>query len=125
MDYQTPIDVTPANAISQEERMWAMLCHLGSFAFYVFPFGNLLVPLIIWMVKRDTMPFVREQGKEALNFQITLMLYLAVIVVLCFVLIGFALLIALPIYQIVMTILASIKVYDGDHYRYPFILRLI
>jgi uncharacterized Tic20 family protein len=50
--------------------MWAMFCHIAAFAFFIFPFGNILGPLVIWLIKKETYPFVDEQGKESLNFQI-------------------------------------------------------
>jgi uncharacterized Tic20 family protein len=121
------IDVT--NGTSKEERMWAMLCHLGGLTIYLgIPFANFIVPLVIWMIYRDKYPLVRDQGKEVLNFQITLLLVAAAIVALCFLLIGFFLLpilIVLPVYQLIVTIIGAIKSYDGTAYRYPLTLRLL
>ena len=77
----------------KDARLWAMLCHLSTFAGMVgIPFGNILGPLIIWLIKKDEYPFVDDQGKEALNFQISMTVYLIVSVLLCFVLVGFILL---------------------------------
>ena len=61
----------PAPMPSQQARQWAMFCHFAAFLGLVFPFGNLLGPLIVWQIKKDFDPFVDTQGKEALNFQIT------------------------------------------------------
>jgi len=112
--------------IPKEERTWAMLCHLGTFGFYVFPIlGNFIIPLVIWLMKRDDMPYVREQGRESINFQITTLIYGAIAGILCFVLIGFLLLPLVLLFQIVFALIASIKTYDGKPWRYPAILRLV
>lgn len=110
---------------SSDERMWAMLCHLSAFAGYLVPFGNILGPLVIWLIKKDQYAFVDDQGKEALNLQISIMIWAAVAAVLCFVIIGIPLLIAVVIFSIVMTIVAAIKANGGESYRYPLTIRLI
>jgi uncharacterized Tic20 family protein len=121
------IDV--GTGVSKEDRMWAMLCHLGGLTIYLgIPFANFIVPLVIWMIHRDKYPLVADQGKEVLNFQITLLLIAAIIIGLCFLIIGFfllPLLAVLPIYQLIVTIIGAIKSYDGVAYRYPMTLRLL
>ncbi len=127
-----PLESTPVSPIvdtaTTEDRLYAMLCHLGTFVTW-FLLANFIVPLVIWMLKRDSSPLVADQGKEVLNFQITMTLWYAVAVV-CFVsmvLIPVAILlfIGLPIFHIVMSIIGAIKAYDGQYYRYPLTLRLI
>ena len=110
---------------SKDERMWGMLCHLIAFSGYLIPFGNLLGPLIIWMIKKDEMPFVDDQGKESLNFQLTMLIALVISIILMFVLIGFLFLGVLIIFQIVVIIMAAIKANDGVKYRYPYTIRFI
>lgn len=102
-----------------------MLCHLLSFAGYVFPLGNIIGPLILWSVKRQEMPFVESEGKESLNFQISVTLYSLISLVLCLLLIGFILLPAVLIADIVFVIIASIKAANGESYRYPLCIRFI
>jgi len=105
---------------------WAMLCHLlGLCALIGIPFGNILGPLVVWLVKRKEFDFVDEQGKEALNFQISITVYGIIAAMLIVVLIGWFLLIALAIADIVFIIIASMKANDGESYRYPYIFRLI
>ena len=116
-----PASVMP----SAEERQWAMFAHLAAFAGLVVPFGSILGPLVIWLIKKDTMPFVNDQGKEALNFNITVAIAVVVGWVLIFVLIGFVLLPALVITWIVFVIIGTIKANEGVSYRYPFTLRLV
>ncbi|HKJ33078.1 MAG TPA: DUF4870 domain-containing protein, partial [Balneolales bacterium] len=57
------------------DRQWAMLCHLGTLTGFVIPFGNIIVPAVIWKMKKDVSPLIDEQGKESLNFQISLLIY--------------------------------------------------
>lgn len=110
---------------SREERLWGMLAHLSAFASYWIPFGNFIGPLVVWLIKKDEMPFVDDQGKESLNFQITLLIATAVVVAAFCVGIGIILAPLLVVYAVVMTILAAVKANQGIAYRYPFTLRLI
>lgn len=108
-----------------ESRMWAMLAHLSALSGFVIPFGNIIGPLLIWLVKRDEMSFVADQGKEALNFNISMTIYMLVSGVLIFVLIGIPLIIVLGIAWLVLAILAAVKANEGVVYRYPLTLRLV
>ena len=108
-----------------ESRMWAMLAHLSALSGFVIPFGNIIGPLLIWLVKRDEMSFVADQGKEALNFNISMTIYMLVSGVLIFVLIGIPLIIVLAIAWLVLSILAAVKANEGVVYRYPLTLRLV
>jgi uncharacterized protein len=116
-----PVTVGP----SAEERPWAMFAHLSALAGLVMPFGSIIGPLVIWLIKKDTMPFVNDQGKEALNFNITVAIAAIVCGLLCIVLIGFLLLPVLVILWLVFVIVGTIKANEGTLYRYPFALRLI
>jgi uncharacterized protein len=69
-------------SVSSDERQWAMFAHLAALAGFVIPFGNLIGPLIVWQIKKNEMPFVDDQGKEALNFQITVCLAVLVCILL-------------------------------------------
>lgn len=111
---------------TKDERTWAMVCHLVTFAGFIFPIGgNILAPLIIWMIKRDEYPLVDDQGKEVVNFQLSLFIYLVISGILAIILIGIPLLIALGIFDIIVTIVAAVKANEGVKYRYPLNLRLI
>ncbi|MEA3211883.1 MAG: uncharacterized protein QOE70_4940 [Chthoniobacter sp.] len=106
-----------------------MFAHLSAFAFYFTAIGHLLGPLIIWLGKRDGNPFIEDQAKEALNFQISVTLYAIGAVVLFFTLIfaviAVPLFFVLPVFQIVCMIIAAIKANDGIAFRYPLTLRLV
>lgn len=87
----------PVSAQNKEVRQWAMLCHFAAFLGLVFPFGSVLGPLILWQVKKDMDPLIDDQGKEALNFQLTVAIAWLVCFVLGFVVIGFLLMVVLVI----------------------------
>ena len=110
----------------RDVRRWAMFCHLGALVGLL---GNgvgfLIVPLIVWLIKKDDHPFINEQGKESVNFQITMFLALFVGALLMLVLIGIPILIAAMIMMIVLPIVAAIKASNGESYRYPLTIRFI
>ena len=111
--------------LSKDEKMWGMLCHLSALAGFVIPFGNIIAPLVIWILKKEEFPFVDDQGKEALNFQISLTIYFIVGIILVFVAIGIVILPILGLFSLIMIIVASIKANDGVKYRYPLTIRLV
>ena len=105
--------------------MWATLCHLGGFAGYIFPFGNVIVPLVLWLIKKDEMPLVEREGKKSVNFQISITIYTVVAFILVFVLIGLPLLLAIGVFDFVVIILAAIRTNKGEDYHYPLSIRFI
>lgn len=111
--------------LSKDERMWAMLAHISAIAGFIFPFGNIIGPLLIWILKKEEFPFVDDQGKEALNFQISITVYVIISIILVFVLIGIPLIIIVGLFALVMSIIAAINAYDGNAYRYPLTFRVI
>lgn len=115
----------PVSAQNKEVRQWAMLCHFAAFLGLVFPFGSVLGPLILWQVKKDMDPLIDDQGKEALNFQLTVVIVWLVCFVLGFVVIGFLLMVVLVIAALVLTIIGGVKANKGIAYRYPCTWRLI
>ncbi|MDQ6808567.1 MAG: DUF4870 domain-containing protein [Verrucomicrobiota bacterium] len=107
-------------------RTWATLCHASALAGFFLPAaGHILGPLIVWLAKRDTSPIIDEHGKEALNFQITMLIYSIVAAFLCLVLIGFVLLPVLHVLNVIFVIIATIQANDGRLYRYPLSLRIL
>ena len=121
---EEPIQPTE-NQTTKDKRTWAMLCHFSAFAGLIFPFGNFLAPLIIWLIKKEELAFVEDQGKEVLNFQISMTIYLLISGMLCFILIVIPIIIGLVIFSFIITIIAAINANDGKSYRYPINLRLI
>lgn len=104
---------------------WAMLCHLSALAMFVFPLGNVLGPLVVWLLKKEEMPLVDREGKESINFQITISIFALVAGLLTFILIGIPLLVLIGIANLVFIVLASLEASNGRPYTYPFNLRLI
>jgi uncharacterized Tic20 family protein len=105
---------------NKDARMWGMFAHLAGFGGIVVPaIGSILGPLIVWLLKKDQYPFVDDQGKEALNFQITMFIYGLVSALLWLICIGALITLALAIVDIVFIIIATIKANDGIRYRYP------
>ena len=126
----------PLSAPTAEERQWAMFAHLsallgGLVTGWIGGWGWFLGPLIIWLMKKDTMPFVNDQAKEALNFNITVGIIFVILTILGVVTLGVGFLVAFPlmiivgIAALVFIILAAIKSNEGIAYRYPFALRLV
>jgi len=117
--------------INKDARQWAMFCHLAGLAGIIVPvIGNIVAPLIIWQIKKDEHPFVNEQGKEAVNFQISMSLYglggslACLITCIGAVLIPF-ILGAVGIVALVFLLIAAVKANNGEHYRYPLTIRFI
>ncbi len=108
-----------------QERTWGMLCHLSALAMFIIPFGNIIGPLVIWLIKKDESSFVDDQGKESLNFQISITIYCLVSAMLILVIIGILLLIGLGVLTLVLIIVASVKSNAGEKFRYPLTIRLI
>jgi len=107
--------------------MWAMFAHLGGalggFTSYIgIPGGNLVIPLIIWLIKKDNSPFVNDQGKEVLNFQICMLIVTIVCIATC---VGIFLLLPIGIAALIFGIVGGVKANDGVTYRYPLNWRLI
>lgn len=113
-------------SLDKEARLWGMLCHLAALSGYVVPFGGHIVgPLVVWLIKKEEIPFVDEQGKESLNFQISMMIYLLVCIPFVFIIIGVFMIAAVLLADFILTILAGIKANNGEHYRYPLTIRFI
>ena len=111
----------PTGAASQEDKTLALLTHLSGIVLCF------IVPLIVWLTHRDKpdRPFLNDQAKEALNFQITMAIAYLICKVLIILLIGVFLLPVVWIVNLIFCILAGIKANEGVAYRYPFTLRLV
>ena len=112
--------------LSKEARKWAMLCHLAALVGLLGNgIGFLVAPLVVWLVKKEDDPLIDEQGKEAVNFQITMLIAAFVSAFLIVIVVGIILLIGVGILMTVLPIIAAIKANDGEHYRYPLSIRII
>lgn len=106
-----------------ESKNWAALSHASAFVLFL-GIPSLFGPLVVWLLKRDDQ-FVDEQGKEALNFNISFLIYGVVAAALVVALVGLILLPAVFVVWLAFVIVASLKAAQGEHYRYPFTLRFI
>lgn len=103
----------------KEECTWALFAHLSGIIFWF------VGPLVIWLIQKDKMPFVADQGKEALNWQLTLLIGWVAAGVLSFIAIGFILYPALGILNLIFSIMGAMKANEGVPYRYPFSIKLV
>ncbi len=103
---------------SKEERIWGMLCHLAGLAFFI-------TPLLIWTLKKEKSAFINDQGKEAINFQLSTMIYLLCSSLMLLIIVGVPLMGVLIILDIIFVIVAGVNAFDGKIYRYPFCIRFI
>ena len=105
--------------LSETERNWAMLCHLSAFAGYFFPFGGIIGPLICWLTRKDESQWVDQNGKQSMNFQLSITLYMVLAIPLCFILIGIPIVIFLGFLEVICIIIASVKASKGEEFKYP------
>ena len=122
-----PVPPPPAAEIvetNKDAQTWGMFCHLSALCGFV-GIPSFVGPLVVWLIKKDEIPFVDDQGKEALNFQITVLIAMIICIPLAFVIIGIFLAIAVTIVSLVLVIMGTIKSSKGERYRYPICLRLI
>lgn len=112
--------------LSRDARRWATICHLSALLGLL---GNgvgfVLGPLLVWLLKREDHPFIDEQGKEALNFQITMFIVLFVAGILVVVGVGIIIMIAVGFLMTIFPIIGAIKANGGTHYRYPLTWRVV
>lgn len=121
-------EVIGSKAASPEEKNWAMLSHIAAFVALIplIPvIGMVLGPLVVWLLKKEDMPLVAQNGVEALNFNISMFIAYCVAIILCFILIGIPILVGLVIFHFIVTILAAIKASEGGVYKYPFSMKLV
>ncbi|WP_460510914.1 DUF4870 domain-containing protein [Frigoribacterium salinisoli] len=103
----------------EDEKLWATLIHLGGILFYAIP------ALVGYLVLKDRGPFIREHTRQALNFQLTLLIAYVVGGILSTIFIGFIVLFAAGIVAIVFSIIAAIAANKGQWYRYPLTIEFI
>jgi len=113
--------------LDSETRTWGMLCHLSALAGYFFPMGWLIGPLVVWLIKKDQIPFVDDQGKESLNFQLTILIAGVIVLILALVTCGVGAILGIPlaIVDIIFPIIGAVRANAGEYYRYPFNIRFI
>ena len=115
-----------AGSLSEDqENNWAMWAHISTFCSMIVPLGNFIGPFVVWQLKKNESEFVADQAKEALNFQISLLIYMLISAILILVVVGIFLIIGLALFSLIIVIVAGVKANQGEFYRYPMCLRLI
>ena len=117
-----PPPAPPQYMPTPDERMWGMLAHLSGLIAFLLGGLTFLGPLLVWLVKKDQSPFVADQGKEALNFQIAVLIVSLICTVTC---VGLIVLPVIIVGDIVLTVMAGMEANKGVYYRYPYTFRLI
>jgi len=126
MDTPPPLSATPILSPTEAQiRSWSMLAHLSALAGYVVPFGSILGPILVWQLKKHEFPTVVAHAREALNFQLSCIVYLLVSALLIFVVIGLPLLVLVGLFNLICVIIAGIKANDGIAWRYPLTIRFL
>ncbi len=113
--------------ISKDDRLWATFCHLAVFSScFIGPIGAIIGPLVVWLIKRDQSPYIDENGKKALNFQISILIYmLAALPLLCGGPLYLLAAIPLALADVIFTIIAAIKANGGEEVSYPISINII
>jgi uncharacterized protein len=110
---------------SSSERSWGAIAHLSALCGLIIPLGNIWGPLVVWLVKRNELPMVNDEGKEALNFQISVTLYLLLCIPAMLIGIGGILFVVILFGALFLMVKAAISASRGEMYSYPFTMRLI
>ena len=111
--------------MSEEEIRWGAICHAAAYAGFLIPLGNVFGPLIVYRMKKEEFRFVKWEGREALNFQITISILYLIALALCFFIIGIGILIGLFVLNLVLITLATIQAGRGKTFHYPFKIRFV
>jgi hypothetical protein len=109
--------------LASNDRLWSVLCHLSYF--FGFALLSFIFPLTVYLVMRTDSPYVTHHAREALNFHLSLLLYVACCIPLCFIVVGIPLLVAIGITGLVCSIVAAVKASKGTYYQYPITIRFV
>lgn len=121
--------------VTQNDKNYSTLTHLSGFAGWIFPFGNVIAPLILWTAKKNESSYINSHGKAAVNFQLSILFYcflLALLIIPITILtLGIGLIAVLlgilpaVVLKIVLIISASIKATNGEYYNYPYTIEFV
>jgi uncharacterized Tic20 family protein len=108
----------------REINQWCMFMHLGLLAGYAVPLGGLVVPIVLWQLKKDESAQIDQHGRMIASAMVAFVLYGILAGLLCFVVIGLVLLPAVGICGVVFPIIGGIKANDGEYWSYPLVPKL-
>jgi len=116
-----------AAALTPDEKQWAMFCHLSALLGLLVGGLTFVGPLVCWLIKKDSSRFVDYNGKESLNFQINILIYVLISIPIAVITCGFGIVLTIGVllYGIIMPIIAGLKANNGERYRYPYTFRII
>ena len=115
--------LTDADAPQEQTKFWAMLLHFSMLAGYAAPLAGFIAPIVIWQIKKDELPEIDEHGKNATNWIISELIYFAISIPLCLVVIGIPMVILIGILGVLFPIIAGIKASNIEIWRYPLSIR--
>ena len=104
---------------TEDDRRYAMFMHFSSLASYLAPLAGIILPIVLWQTAKDRSPGIDAHGRAVMNFTISYLIYLAACVVLCLVLVGFALLAIWGVIVVVLPVIAALKASNGEYWEYP------
>jgi uncharacterized Tic20 family protein len=120
-----PAGAASAPDLKQQTRQWALFLHLSVLAGLVLPIAGVVVPILIWQLKKADLPELDVHGKNAANWMISALIYAVAGVILTFVIIGGPLLIVLCVLGVVFPIIAAIKANNGEVWQYPLTIQVL
>ena len=103
----------------RETRHWAMFIHFSILAGWAIPLAGLIVPILLWQIKKDELPGIVPHAHVVLNWIVSSLVYAAICFVLMFVLIGFLGFIVLGIATIIFSVIGGLKANEGEVWEYP------
>lgn len=106
------------------EKQWILISHVGTLIGYAIPFGHIIVPLVIYTMKKES-PLVREHSRRSLNFQLSITLYVFIAFILMLLFIGFLIIGAVAVLQLVCVVIATIKADRNEPYHYPLTIEFV
>jgi uncharacterized protein len=122
-----PPAIPPAGGV--DEKQWKVILHLSALCGVIVPAGNIIAPLAIWLIKKPEMPGLDAEGKNVLNFQISVLIYMIAAVVLAMVgsclIIPIILPIVVGIFWLVVTIIGGVKTSNGESYAFPLTIKML
>lgn len=119
----TPPSMPQFPTLASSDRLWSVLCHLSYF--FGLALLSFLFPLTVYLVMRSDSPYVTHHAREALNFHLSLLIYIICCVPLCFIVIGVPLIVAIAVTGIVCSIVAAVKAAKGSYYQYPITIHFV
>ena len=122
---EEPVAPPPSLEPTETEKTDAMICHLLGLAGYVIPLGGIIGPIIFWSMKKDKSVYVDQAGKEAINFHISMLIYLVISMILTLIFIGVFLAVAVLLVEIIYSVIVALKARDGIASPYPFSMKFI